>query len=569
MSKTISRREFLKGAAVGAVGVASAGLLGACSTTAQGNSAANPAGKIFNEPAKWDYEADVVVIGTGTSMYGVSKLAQAGLDVIAIDAYPTCGGSAGFSGAVLWLPNNPKAQELGDNREKSKKYIQQGALYSNVEDELIDAFLDNVTPMLEFIDPLMEKSKYNLKYCVSPQLGDYHPHWEGGMVEGRSVDWRPGGDNVNNQRNAASWRLAYLEIAEQLGAKLMPSTKMTKFVYRFDAEGVPEVLGIIAEQDGKEIAFKAKKAVLFAPGGFEWNWELQRDFTAVVDAYPCSTSTNDGTAFKAVQVLGPELTNMSYQFGILCYEEKAKEQFANGLPVNIVFEHHNPHCIMVNMEGRRFMNEAADYATQNRQFGHVNTWGKNVLTNVPAWTVCDQQAVEAGFPNGAFEGDVDERGIFPYFLSANTLEELADKMGVNKANFLDEIQRFNSFVEKGHDDDFYRGDSPFDRIFFQRNVATTEDNVYRTLGKIEKPPFFAGKVAPCTLGTCGGPRINGKAQVKHVSGKVIKRLYGCGNATGAGGPGKAYGGAGGTLGIGFTFGYIAACNIIENEKKDW
>ncbi len=581
MSKNLSRREFLKGAAAGAVGVASAGLLGACATAATEEAATAPVAtpqvitetvvekKVFNEPAKWDYETDVVVIGTGTSMYGVAKLAESGLDVIAIDAYPTLGGSAGFSGAVLWLPNNPKAQERGDSKELSKKYIAQGSNYSNVEDELVDAFLDNVGPMLEFMDPLMENSQYGLKYCISPELGDYHPHWEGGIVEGRSVDWRPGGDNVNYNRSATNWRLAYLEIAEQLGVQLMASTKMTEFVYRFGDDGIPEVLGIIAEQDGKKVAMKANKAVLFAPGGFEWNWDMQRDFTTVVDAFACSTSTNDGTAFKAVQALGPELTNMCYQFGIVCYEEKAKEQRENGAPANIVFEHHNPHVIMVNMDGRRFMNEAADYATQNRQFGHVNTYGDNLLTNVPAWTVCDQQAVEAGFPNGAFEGDVDERGIFPYFIGADTLEELADKIGVNKEKFLGEIERFNGFVEKGHDDDFYRGDSAFDRIFFQRNVKTTEDNVYRTLGKIEKPPFYAGKVAPCTLGTCGGPRINGKAQIKHISGNVIKRLYGCGNGTGAGGPGKAYGGAGGTLGIGFTCGYIAANTIIESEKEDW
>ena len=564
----ISRRDFLKKAAVGAVAVAGASTLKNVSVFADEEAPA--AGKIYNEPAEWDYEADVVTIGTGTSMYGTIRMAKEGLDVIAIDAFATAGGSAGFSGAVLWLPNNSLAQERGDTRELSRKYIEQGVGMANVKDDLIDAFLDNTGPMCDYMDPLFMESSYHLGYCVSPELGDYHPHWEGGIVEGRSVDWRPDKDNVNNDRDAVKWRAAYLEIAESVGVNIMTSTKMTKFVYRYDADNVPEVLGIIAEQDGKEIAIKAKKAVLYAPGGFEWNFELQRDFSAVPDSYPCSTSTNDGTAFKALMPLGPELTNMSAQFGIVTYEEIAKEQFAKGAPAAIVFNHHNPHAIVVNMEGKRFMNEAAEYATQHKQFYTTNSFGENVRANVPAWMVCDQQRVDGPmiFTNGAFEGDLDERGVPSYFISADTLEELADMMGVNKEKFLAEVERFNGFCDQGHDDDFYRGDTDFDRIFFQYTKDIPND-VYRTLGKIEKPPFYAAKMVPCTLGTCGGPRINGKAQIMHVSGAPIGRLYGCGNGTGCGGPGTAYGGAGGTLGIGFTMGFVAGGEILDNMTEDW
>ncbi|MDO4549361.1 MAG: FAD-binding protein [Clostridia bacterium] len=564
---TISRRDFLKSAAIGAATVAGANLIGGIPAIAESEIVP---GKIYNEPASWDYEADVVTVGTGTSMYGTTRMANEGLKVIAIDAFAVAGGSAGFSGAVLWLPNNPLSREMGDTRELSREYVVHGCGMANVKDDVIDAFLDNTTPMLEYMDPLFMESSYQLGYCVSPELGDYHPHWQGGMVEGRSVDWRPNKDNVNYNRDAVKWRAAYLEIAEKAGVQIMTSTKMTKFVYRFDEEDVPEVLGIIAEQDGRQIAIKAKKAVLFAPGGFEWNWEMQRDFSAVPDSYPCSTSTNDGTALKAIMPLGPELTNMSAQFGILTFEDRAKEQMPMGAPAAIIFQHHNPHCIMVNMEGRRFMNEAADYATQHKQFYHSNTYGDNVRTNGPCWLVCDQQKIEspAGFISGAYEGDLDERGVFPYIKSADTLEELADIMGVNKENFLAEVEKFNKFVEQGRDDDFHRGESRFDNIFFQYCADTPED-VYRTLGKIEKPPFYAGKVVPCTLGTCGGPRINGKAQVMHVSGKPIARLYGCGNGTGCGGPGTAYGGAGGTLGIGFTMGFIAGGEIVENVKEDW
>ena len=62
-TKGITRRDFIKGAAAGAAGLVGANLLSGCQNTASVPASA----KIFNEPEKWDYECDVVVIGSGTA----------------------------------------------------------------------------------------------------------------------------------------------------------------------------------------------------------------------------------------------------------------------------------------------------------------------------------------------------------------------------------------------------------------------------------------------------------------------------------------------------------------------
>ncbi|HBR08097.1 MAG TPA: 3-oxosteroid 1-dehydrogenase, partial [Clostridiales bacterium] len=83
--KQISRRDFLKTAAVGAVGVASVGLLSACGS---GTGAATPAPTQAPEPSgiAWDREADVVIVGSGgTGVSAAYEAAKAGVDTLILE----------------------------------------------------------------------------------------------------------------------------------------------------------------------------------------------------------------------------------------------------------------------------------------------------------------------------------------------------------------------------------------------------------------------------------------------------------------------------------------------------
>lgn len=561
MSNSLSRKSFLKGAAASAVGIAAAGLTGSVFAREE---AAVSTQKVINEPDVWDYEADVLVIGTGTSCYGTIKLADSGLSVIAIEAYATAGGTTGISGGMQWLPNNHFAQEFGDTREKSLEYVKNMRKTSGITDAQCEAFVDNAGPMLDYVTPILEATSVGVKATQTEGFGDFYAHWDCGLKEGRTVDFRIPGDFFG----AANWRKAYLEAQEKLGVQFSLKTTATKFVYRVDEAGVPEILGVIAEKDGKEISFKARKGVLLATGGFDWDQDLCNTFLATPTEFACSLNTLKGQGLRMAMSVGADLSNMTETFGHITYKVKAQEQKEKGVPCNIMYERMMPRQIIVNSKGRRFINESSDYDSSWRTMAGYKTYGDHDLENVPAWVILDRKHVDTyGFKVSAYIGDVDERGVPPFFVEADTLRELAEKVGIDPDGLEDEVRKFNGYCEQMYDPDFHRGENPFEWNFFADSSAP--EGPARNLGPIEEGPFYAGELAPAMLGTCGGPRLNEHAQVMHVSGVPIPRLYACGNCSGFGGPGPGYGGGGGTIGPGLTMGYIAANHIIETLTENW
>jgi hypothetical protein len=143
-------------------------------------------------------------------------------------------------------------------------------------------------------------------------------------------------------------------------------------------------------------------------------------------------------------------------------------------------------------------------------------------------------------------------------MQAETLGGLADAAGIDAAGLVATVERFNTMVRAGHDDDFQRGDNTYDNFYMWGDPAF--DPPFRTLGLIDQAPFYAVQMESGVLGTCGGPKTNADAQVVDWSGNPIPGLYAAGNAMAAV-LGEAYGGAGGTLGPGLTFGYLAGKHL--------
>ena len=130
--------------------------------------------------------------------------------------------------------------------------------------------------------------------------------------------------------------------------------------------------------------------------------------------------------------------------------------------------------------------------------------------------------------------------------------ELARKIGVDATGLAETIRAHNEFARTGVDTEFGKGSDAYDR---GNGDPTHSPNP--CLGPIEKPPYCAVAVFPTPLGTSLGLQTNVHAQVLDGSGQPIPGLYACGNDMHSV-MGGEYPGAGAQLGLGMTFGYVAA-----------
>ena len=150
----------------------------------------------------------------------------------------------------------------------------------------------------------------------------------------------------------------------------------------------------------------------------------------------------------------------------------------------------------------------------------------------------------------------------PWIVQADTLEDLAAMLEIDPVALAATVERFNANAAQGIDPDYHRGESAFDQL--TGGDRTRTDIVNPNLAPVAEAPFYAAKLYPGSLSTCGGLQINTKAQVLDVWGEVIPGLYAVGNASGSV-MGAGYPGGGGTIGAGMTFGVIAADDMTNNR----
>jgi 3-oxosteroid 1-dehydrogenase len=289
--------------------------------------------------------------------------------------------------------------------------------------------------------------------------------------------------------------------------------------------------------------------VVLAAGGFEHDAAMRAQYQrAPIDPqWTVGAEGNTGDAIKAGLGLGAAVDLM----------DDAWWGPAIPLPAGAYFclaERSLPGCVLVNGAGERFVNEAAPYvdavhAMYDRHSAQV--------PHIPSWLITDQRYRDrylfAGkAPRQPLPGRWYKDGVVH---RAGTLEELAERIGVPAEGLRATVERFNGFADAGHDDDFQRGDSAYDRYY-----GDPRNRPNPCLGALRKPPFYAAKIVPSDLGTKGGLRTDERARVLRADGTVIPGLYAAGN-TSAAVMGHSYAGAGATIGPAMTFGYIAGLDL--------
>ncbi len=517
-----------------------------------------------NLPETWDLETDVVALGSGIGGLSAAITAQDhGLDAVVIERSDQVGGVTALSLGEVWVAGNHLAAAKGieDSPESGFRYLKRlGMGYG--EDASILKYTVHARAALSYFE-----DRIGLKLRVITDCPDYYYGISNdGLAEGRMLEpvpfpaetlgelWQPktrisphvpygfihddmfsrgGPGNMQNwdyslmadrlmkdERCLGPGLAAYfVKGALDRDIPLMTGTSAEELI----ADGT-RVVGVRTVRDGKDYFIKARRSVVVAVSGYEKNQAMNKNLGRLLHSESMVFPGVDGANFRLMGPLGariatvPEVTIIG--FHVPGEEREDGEALGRGALGVMALPHH----ILVNRAGRRFGNEAfyrgICYAVD------IIDGVQQTHPNMPSWVIIDSQ----GRNKYAFGSVMPDQEI-PEGLGvkADTIAELAAKIGVDVNGLETTIANFNLHAAKGEDPEFHRGEQPWPA--FMRGDPNHKPNP--NLGTIEQGPFYAvqlhrmaGSAVPAT-----GMVIDEHSRVVGWDNKPIEGLYAAGNST--------------------------------------
>jgi 3-oxosteroid 1-dehydrogenase len=548
---------------------------------------------------QWDRSVDLLIAGSGGGGMAAALAAlDSGIEPLVIEKQALVGGSTGLSGGMVWLPNNPlmRADGIPDSHEDGLAYFDDvvGDIGQPSSPARREMFL---TAGYEMINFLMRKG---VRLVRCPGWSDYYPNHRGGNEAGRAIEGIPydaaalgnwsekvqpsmaksyGGFVLKTNelravqyfnRSPRAFAVATRVFARTRAARLRRRELLTNgasligqmLKALIDLCGEPpiwtdtamqdlivddgRVIGARVTHNGASLNVEARKGVLLAAGGFSRNADMRRRYGGDQPndgRWSIANAGDTGEVLETAMRLGAktDLLDEAWWLPSIFIADGGDAARALGSG------RQRPGAIYVDGTGRRFCNESNSYVEV----------GKAMYANkaVPCWMVFDEGYIHRyvsganPFKRRSLPEELIGRGAV---LRGNTIGDLARQMEVPSGALEQTVKRFNGFAAKGLDPDFGRGQSAYNDCL--------GDPGYRTnaaLGPLDKAPYYATRVVPADVGTCGGLVANEYAQVLDENDRVIEGLYATGNIT-ATVMGRNYLGAGGSIAYTMVFGYVAA-----------
>jgi 3-oxosteroid 1-dehydrogenase len=537
---------------------------------------------------EFDETADFVIIGSGAgSMIAALAVVDAGKRPIILEKTDKLGGSTALSGGVLWIPNHPLQHRDGiaDSAELARTYLDAtvGDVGPSTSRARKDMFLAQGPKMVEYLEGK------GMPFVRYDGWADYHDDLPGGLAVGRTLgveifdaktlgaNWysklRIGDFSIGAKRNEVQYlplvkvtwkgkfaavKLGLRMVADKLlgrhhvamGAAVQGRMLQMAVAHKVDLRinsGISDliehngrIVGVVTQKNGSPWRIGAKDGVLVNAGGFAHNSELRKKY----GPQPSSTkwtNANPGDTGEMIEIASKygaalDLTDQAVWLPASVPPD--------GPPLMNVSDLPKPHCIVVDSNGKRFMDEA-----QSNMKAGQDLYAHNA---VPAHAILDARFIKKygwGFNMGGIPALWLESG---FVKQAKTLSELATMISIDAGALEQTVARFNNFARAGKDLDFKRGDKAYDLTFGDYTHKPSP-----TLGTIEQAPFMAIKIYPGDVGTFGGIVTDEFARALRSDGSVIPGLYATGNSN-ASVMGKAYPGAGASISPAFIFGWVAA-----------
>ena len=517
---------------------------------------------IQNLPERWDLEADVVALGSGIGGLAAAITAhEGGASALVLERADQVGGVTALSLGEVWVPGNRHEAALGieDSPESGFRYLKRLSM-----DYGDDAAILNLTvharEALHYFEDRIGLAAMVIRGC--PDY--YYGHSNDGVAEGRLLEVEPfpastlgewqektrvspiapygmthpdmmergGTANIVNwdfelmgRRLAADERCMgpglaayFVKGALDRGIPLHTSVNVVELI----GDGT-RVVGVRGVKDGKDIFVKANKGVVVAVSSYERNQDYNKTMAHQLDLGSMVFGTIDGANFRLMGMFGartakmPDITMAGYRMFGEEQEDGSPMTRSAMQPIGL------PHTIVVNRQGKRFGNEAF-----YRQFCYMIDLidGSNQThPNMPCWAILDSQA-RAKYPFGSVMPGHD----FPEGMAvqADTLADLARKIGIDAGNLEATVARFNANAENGEDPDFGRGT----HVWSAYMSGDTFHKPHPNLGPLTEGPFYAVELVR-TGGSAipaAGVIVDQHQRVIAWDDKPIAGLYAAGNS---------------------------------------
>jgi succinate dehydrogenase/fumarate reductase flavoprotein subunit len=542
-------------------------------------------------------DADVIVIGSGASgMSAALTAAVGGAEVLVLERTDRLGGTTTYSGGALWIPNNRLMADFGikDSRQEALTYLRT-LTQGFVAESMLAAFIDSANEMIQFFE-----LNADFQMSCRDTQADYQPTFAGAKAGGRCIENErivytnelgdfagamrdsyaaiasPFHANLLTSAELAHWQLTGIDIdpeialrrAEQ-GALMRGRGLVASLLHAGLKRGVTpllqtsavnlvkdrdRVVGVEVEHDEARELHRARLGVVLATGGFEWNTTMVRNFLGIPELTPASPPTGLGIGVGLAMRAGAALGNMTNAWWDVVMHEPGQIYDDKPYYQTTTAWRGRAGTMMVDRHGRRFVNESMNYSDMGVIMKTFDPLAYE-YPNMPSHILFDR-----GLRDNFRIGSLDPGTPDPDWLTrADTIEELAERAGIDRDGLRRQLATFNRNAAKGVDPEFHRGEDPYDR--YRGDPGSPHPNL-RAL----QPPFYAIAQTLGCLGTKGGPVTNEDAQVLDTSGNPISGLYACGNAM-ANVFGFSYPGPGATLGSGLTFGYRAGKHLTRSRRS--
>ena len=560
----------------------------------------------------WDHSVDVVVVGSGNGALTAALCCYEmdTTDVLIIEKTDQYGGSSSIGGGGVWIPCSHYAKQAGatdDTLEEALTYLKNTVPPEATSEDMLRTYLEAGPKMLRFMD-----DRTHMSYVSLGEYPDYYTSIEGAREGHRSMEPEPfkitalenRGDLLRpthpmmymmdhipiSQKDAhiligqlKGWMLLgaklalqyFLDIPQRLRTKrsrkatcgsagvgrLALSVQERKIPLWLNTEMLDlimdgeRVVGIRARKDGVEMNIRGTRAVILASGGFENNQAMREKYLPhpTNASWSSGNKGNTGLPIEKAMAKGAACKGMDGAWWCTTYHVPGK-----GYPFLSIMEKSYPGSCVVNKHGKRVANESMNYQAYVQKCFEVR---KDNIDVDELWMVFD-----ARFRANYIVGPMMTSKLLPdkklpkelfcddFLTMADSIDELADKIGIDKANLNETINNMTAYAKTGEDLEFKRGSYAYDRYYGDPEV--TPNNC---LAPMVQPPYYAVRLSLGDFGTHGGLLVNENAQVLREDESILEGLYATGNCSAPLLP--SYPGPGATLGPAMTFAYQAAKNI--------